>query len=45
MLCEYVLHEIVDDLKNVTVKEEIENVSNKRLRLESEMGNLISFAL
>ncbi|KZS14611.1 Uncharacterized protein APZ42_019947 [Daphnia magna] len=26
MLCEYVLHEIVNDLKNVTVKKEIEDV-------------------
>ena len=41
MLCEYVLHEIVDDLKNATVKEEIETVSNKRRSLESEMSNLI----
>lgn len=29
MLCEYVLHEIVNDLKNVTVKKEIEDVRNK----------------
>lgn len=26
MLCEYVLHEIVNDLRNITVKEEIEAV-------------------
>lgn len=36
MLCEYVLHEIVNDLKNVTIKEEIETVSNKILRLENK---------
>lgn len=29
MLCEYVLHEIVNDLRNVTVKEEIEAVRFK----------------
>ena len=32
MLCEYVLHEIVNDLRNVTVKEEIETVSSRSLR-------------
>jgi hypothetical protein len=35
MLCEYVLHEIVNDLKNITVKEEIETVSVTKLRLEN----------
>jgi saposin len=47
MLCEYVLHEIVDDLKNVTVKEEIENVVKnicKKLpsSISKECDNLIN---
>jgi len=47
MLCEYVLHEIINDLKNATIKEEIENtVKNICHKLPSsiskECDNLIN---